>query len=430
MEKLLTLAAEYDMLPEGALILCALSGGADSLCMTHFLWEHREKGGYRIAAAHYNHHLRGEASDSDQTFVADFCATLGIPLTLGGGDVAACKGNTEEAARQMRYAFLEETAKQLGAQRIATAHNADDNLESLLLNLTRGCGLQGLSGIPPRRGIIVRPLLTTSRTEIIAYLEKHQLPHVEDATNADDAYARNRIRHQVVPVLRSLNPQLTAAAGRALSSLRQDNDFIEARSARLVADAVVDRGDVLFSAAALARAPAAVAARCVIRLVSKAGGGPCSSAHISAVLALAREGKNRAVSLPKGITVRRDYEFLRFSARPAPLPFAPVPLHPGENPLPGTEFTVFLEGSAAGLVARPRQRGDRLTLPKVGTKSVKDWMADKKIPLGDRPLLPVVADQDGVLALCGFGMNPGHPRASTVTLTFLRANAPRDEKDG
>ncbi|MEG2138023.1 MAG: tRNA lysidine(34) synthetase TilS, partial [Oscillospiraceae bacterium] len=151
MKKLLALAAEYDMLPPGSLILCALSGGADSVCMTHFLWEHQKAGGYRIAAAHFNHHLRGEASDSDQTFVADFCATLGIPLTIGGGDVAGRKGNTEEAARQMRYAFLEETAAKLGADRIATAHNGDDNLESLLLNLTRGCGLNGLTGIPPRR---------------------------------------------------------------------------------------------------------------------------------------------------------------------------------------------------------------------------------------------------------------------------------------
>ena len=431
MKKLLALAAEYDMLPPGSLILCALSGGADSLCMTHFLWEHRAAGGYRIAAAHFNHHLRGEASDSDQAFVRDFCARLGIPLTVGGGDVAARGGNTEEVARQMRYAFLEETAQQLGADRIATAHNGDDNLESLLLNLTRGCGLNGLTGIPPRRGDIVRPLLTTSRAEIMTYLAEHHLNHVEDATNEDTSYARNRLRHQVLPVLRSLNPNVVSGAADTIAFLRQDNDFITAQAAKLCAAAVQKEGDVVLPAPPLARAPAAVAARCVPLLLGKLGGRTVSNAkHIAAVLALSRSGDpSGRISLSGGVTVSKDYDFLRFSQKSPPAALETVPLYEGTNPIPGTNWVVTVTREIPGLVARSRQIGDRVTLPKVGAKTVKDWMIDKKVPSRLRSLLPVVADENGVLALGGFGRNPGHPLSPYITLTHLQTPPHTDEKD-
>ena len=160
----------YDMLPSGGTVLCAVSGGADSMCLLAWLLELGPKYGCAVAAAHYNHGLRGAQGDADEAFVRDWCAGHSVPFYAGRGDVASAAKehgwSIEEAGRNLRYAFLSETAEQIGALRVATAHNRGDNAETVLLNLIRGTGLTGLSGIAPVRGIFVRPLLDTPRQEI------------------------------------------------------------------------------------------------------------------------------------------------------------------------------------------------------------------------------------------------------------------------
>ena len=157
------LTTEYDMLPRGGRVLCAVSGGADSMCLLHLLWTGAEAGGYTVAAAHYHHGMRGADADADAAFVADWCARRGIPCAVERGDVYAEAERlglgVEEAGRQLRYQFLRRAAEELGCERIATAHNADDNLETLLLHLARGAGLHGLAGIPPRRGVLLGRVL-------------------------------------------------------------------------------------------------------------------------------------------------------------------------------------------------------------------------------------------------------------------------------
>ena len=263
LENIPALAAEYDMLPRGETILCAVSGGADSRCLLHLLWSGQEEGGYHVAAAHFDHCLRGEESRRDAAFVADWCRERQIPCHLGEGDVAReaeeSGEGVEAAARRLRYAFLEDTAQKIGAGRIATAHNADDNGETLLLHLVRGSGLQGLTGIPPRRGNLVRPLLTTLRADIADYLERHGVPHVEDSTNTDTRYSRNFLRHQVMPLLRELNPNLTAALSSAARTLRTDNDYLTAQAARAAAAARWAEDDLVIRAEILAGLPAALA---------------------------------------------------------------------------------------------------------------------------------------------------------------------------
>lgn len=217
MERILSFVQERGLLNRDDLILCALSGGPDSVALLHFL----KARGFRVAAAHFDHHLR-PTSGRDAAFAAELCRAWDVPFYLGGGDVAAMPGNVEENARKCRYAFLEETADRIGAGCIATAHNANDNLETVLLHLTRGCGLQGLCGIRPRLGRVVRPMLQTPREDIEAYLRENGLPYMTDETNADDRYARNRIRHQVVPVLESLNAKVVGAAARMTDYLRAD----------------------------------------------------------------------------------------------------------------------------------------------------------------------------------------------------------------
>lgn len=217
MERILSFSAQEGLLRRDGLTLCALSGGPDSVALLHFL----KSQGFAVAAAHFDHHLR-PTSGRDAAFAQTLCQDWGVPFYLGGAHVAAMAGNMEDNARRCRYAFLEETADRVGAACIATAHNANDNLETVLLHLTRGCGLQGLCGIRPRLGRVVRPMLQTPRSAIEAYLRENGLSYVTDESNADDRYARNRIRHQVVPVLESLNAKAVEAAARMTDHLRAD----------------------------------------------------------------------------------------------------------------------------------------------------------------------------------------------------------------
>ena len=217
MEHILPFSEAYDLLPRDGLILVALSGGPDSVALLHFLKSH----GFNVVAAHSNHHLR-ETARRDAQFCQTLCREWGVPFFTWGARVGEMPGNTEANARAARYGYLERLAAGLSAARIATAHNANDNLETVLLHLTRGCGLQGLSGIQPRRGKLVRPMLHTTRRAIEDYLAREGLSYVTDETNADDRYARNRLRHQVVPVLESLNPRVAEAAARMTDYLRQD----------------------------------------------------------------------------------------------------------------------------------------------------------------------------------------------------------------
>ncbi|NLH01436.1 MAG: tRNA lysidine(34) synthetase TilS, partial [Clostridiales bacterium] len=229
---------KYDMLPEGSKVLCAVSGGKDSMYLLENLREMSALYGFEIFCAHFNHRIRGEESDRDQKFVEKWGSEHGIPCFIGAADVLTFaeeeKIGVEEAARILRYEFLERTADEIGADRIATAHTADDNAETILFNLARGSGLKGMCGIPPVRGRIVRPILTVTSEEILQYLEENGIPHVEDSTNSQDGYTRNRIRHRVVPELRSINQGFDENVIRCTESIREDEEFLRSLAQEFV----------------------------------------------------------------------------------------------------------------------------------------------------------------------------------------------------
>lgn len=297
-----------DLLPPGSRVLCAVSGGADSMCLLHMLSQRKD---ISLTAAHFNHQLRWEESDRDETFVRDLCAQWNIPLTVGRGDVKAFSEreglSLEEGGRILRYAFLEAAAQTEGCDLIATAHNADDNLETMLLNLTRGAGLSGLAGIPPQRGNIVRPLLSVTRREIEDYLRLYSLPHVEDSTNADETYSRNKMRRQVLPLLEEFNPALRKNSIDAIRYLRADNDYLDALASDLSKKAVVEDDTVVFPALLISGSPRPVAIRAVRQLLSMMPGGStdCAAAHLEGVVNLCRGDDPSAVftsptALPPG----------------------------------------------------------------------------------------------------------------------------------
>lgn len=444
--QVLAFADRHGMLPAGSTVLCALSGGGDSMALLTCLLALAEARSLTVLAAHYDHQLRGEESQADAAFVADWCRRNRVPLTIGRGDVAAQAAREgtglEETARAMRYAFLEETARAVGAAAIATAHTADDNAETVLLHLVRGTGLDGLTGIPPRRGLLIRPLLAVTRREIEAYLAAEAVPHREDSSNADLTFARNRIRHQVMPVLRDLNPAFSHRLAANLTHLRADRDYLEDQARQALPLRQEEEG-VSLSASDLAALPRPLAVRGVKQAMAALGCHQLSAIHLDRVLALAEgEAPSAQIDLPRGLTVRRTYDRLCFclDARSAqPLPTVPIP-GPGVYEMgtwelevqetvrqSGTEqeaFAWFLCPRQVDfpLTVRPRRTGDRLRLPGRPEKPLKKWYIEEKIPRRDRDTLPVLTDPRGLVAAAGLGpeasrtAQPGAP-ALYITLT-------------
>lgn len=407
-------------------ILCAVSGGVDSM---YLLCRLRELG-YDVIAAHFNHRLRGEESERDERFVADFCAENGIRCVVGGGDVAAyARENAlgiEEAARKMRYDFLAKTAAELSAGCIATAHTANDNAETMLFNLARGTGLRGLGGIPPVRGNIVRPMLAVTRDEAEAYLAERGIPHVDDSTNAHDDYARNRIRHAAVPVLETVNAGFVENAARCAARLRADEAFLSALADEHIARHGAD-------AAALAALAEPVAARVVMQLAGTA----LSAKHIAAVLHVAAHGG--AADIPGG-RVRREGGLLVFGAEEREsLPAREI--KPGETALPEAHLILrCTEKTTAERVCRPfttfffssdkicgklyvtaRRAGDRLRPAGRGcTKTLKQLFLENGVEAARRDAWPVLRDERGVVAVYGLAVDenalarPGEPDAIKI----------------
>ncbi len=426
---MLELCERYDMLPAGETVLCAVSGGADSMCLLHLLYTLAPARGFTLRAAHFDHRLRGEESDRDAAFVRAWCRERGIPLTCGGGDVAAAAARAgrgvEETARALRYAFLERTARETGAARIATAHTANDNAETLLLHLVRGTGLRGLAGIPPRRGAVVRPLLCVTRAQVERYCAEHGVPFVQDSTNADEAYTRNFLRRRVVPLLEQVNPGAVEHMARAALRLRDDQDLIGRQAEQALRQARAGPGGLRIPVRALEGLPGPVALQAVGLLLERAGGGrDRSEAHLRAVLALCRSASPSAQARLPGLTVRREYAELVFApAGPAPAPPPPTPVREGvtafgetgwsvtcartvcpqEAARPGGVFFLSCAKITGPMLLRPRQTGDVLRPPGRRSRSLKKWMIDAKIPRAQRDLLPVLCDGAGVLAAALLG---------------------------
>ncbi|MGN1001378.1 MAG: tRNA lysidine(34) synthetase TilS [Oscillospiraceae bacterium] len=419
MEKVWRFAEKYDMLPPGARVLCAVSGGADSVCLLHLLRGREDIG---LVCAHFNHRLRGEESDRDQRFVEELCAAWGIPFVCGSGDTAAYardKGlGIEEAARELRYAFLERAAEETGCDRIAAAHSADDNAETVLFNLARGSGLKGLCGIPPVRGRIVRPLLCLTRREIDEYLAAEGLSHVEDSSNAGDGYSRNRIRHHVLPGLREENPAAVENIFAACESLRADEEYLSSQADTFIKE---NWKDDSLPVSGLTALPPPV----MMRVFRALCGSGLSRVHAESLRMLCL---NRALSASVDVPGRRvtkELDRLYFGPRPTPRPIDPVELRAGESvalPRAGLQiscqelekageihnsFNIFYlksENICGKLRLSSRMEGDSIRLKGRGcTKSVRKLFSEAGLSPEKRILTPVLRDDVGVVAVYGFG---------------------------
>ena len=237
--KIPSVIARYDMLSRGDAVIVGTSGGADSMALLHWLFTHRDKLGITVNACHINHNLRGEESLRDERFVRSFCEKLSIPLTVYSIEVITDKHESvEERARKMRYKCFDELCEKLSAK-LATAHTASDNAETVLENLLRGTGLRGLCGIPPVRGRIVRPMLFARHSALIDFLRDEGVPFAEDSTNAEDFCLRNRLRHGVLPLLCAESPSFPARLTERTLLLREEDEFLD-RQALALLDAAAE----------------------------------------------------------------------------------------------------------------------------------------------------------------------------------------------
>ena len=402
----------YDLIPAGSTVLCALSGGADSMYLLCRLVE----AGFPVHAAHYNHGLRPTAH-RDEQFVRRWCADRQIPLTTGRGDVAAYAAahgmGIEEAARELRYAFLRQTAAETGCDLIATGHHAMDNAETVLMNLIRGCGLGGLSGIPELRENLVRPMLRVAREEIDTWLSDRNIPHVDDETNEELNCTRNRIRHEILPLLEQLNPQTVTHMAAAAIRAAEDHGELCRQAELLLARCVQTKEGPSLPVSVLNEAPRPIALRVLSALVPEA-----RSVHLEHMLALCRkEDPSAQLDLP-GCTVRRVYGDLLVEKLPVQSP-APTMLREGVQRWGGWSITctpavcpqkAYVDPDRFYLrtdtyLIRPRREGDILRLGRRPMKTLKKLMIEGNIPRHLRDCVPVLADSAGNAAAAG-GLGP------------------------
>ena len=403
LNKLKAFAGEHAMLCPGDPVVCAVSGGADSMALLWAMYLLKDTLGITLSAAHFNHHLRGEESDRDEAFVRDFCAGYQIPLTVGSGQVIAGEKGLEAAAREARYAFLRTLPGKL-----ATAHTADDNAETVLMHLVRGTGLRGLGGIAPVNGMLIRPMLDITRVEVLAFLEQYHIPYVEDSSNAGDAYLRNRLRHHVMPLLKAENPQLSQNISAMALRLRQDEATLNTFARENQTDRVPE----------LCAMEPGIRSRVLRNMLLDAGVKEPEAEHIRTLEKLVfSENPSARATFSGDITFMRCYDRLQICTGEEVLQMQSLAC-PGVTQLPEISaqitctpnedtayhidsFPVMLKGTP---VVRARLAGDTIRLAG-GTKSLKKLFIDRKIPASQRNSIPVIADEDGVLGVVGIGGN-------------------------
>lgn len=422
--KVIATVNKHNMIPQGATVVAAVSGGSDSMAMLDVLIKLKERFEFKIIAAHVNHCLRGAQADADEDFVAEHCNNNGITFKVLKADVSAfAKQNGlsfEEAGRKIRYDFFNSLGDNII---IATAHNADDRAETFLFNFTRGSTLRGLCSIPPVRDNIIRPIIDCSKEEIIEYCSANNLLYVTDATNSDVTYSRNRIRHNVISELNKINPSFISSSSRCIESLREDETFLSQLADNLISESTCDIG---YNCNLLKAANPAVLKRAIVRICEKDKNVTPESSAVAEICKLIVVGGKTVVN--GGVTVRVRKGILDFPNVDS-IEYESLIISDGENSFYGYKvlLNIFNNNEINNLqfvsqnsldyyfdydkingnvLLRGRLSGDRITLNSRGcTKSLKKLFNELSIPPEKRNEIVVISDDKGIIGICGVGVD-------------------------
>ena len=447
-------------------ILVAFSGGADSSLLLYALGTWCIENGYKIFAAHVNHGIRGEEAIRDRDFCAQICEKMGIELFILNADVPAIAKETgksiECAARDVRYDFFDEIMEKNHIPLLATAHNADDNLETILFRIARGTALRGLCGIPPVRAFgngryVIRPILSLTKEQVLDICAENGIEYVYDSTNSDEIYARNSIRASVLPVLRAINPDVSGASVRMCESLRDDQVYLDLAAAEYLKKAEYNKINELASL------QKSIFYRVVSRLYGESGDSMLERVHLDAIYKLVRRGREHSsLSLPGKKCAFIENGRLLFGdeyeggEKKEALPDE-IMLHEGENifgdhilllekavstePSHSTPqiqkekgniyklFTqVYLKSDkiSGNLSVRCRRNGDKIRICGM-SKDVRKLFSERKLKLDERASYPVVCDDEGIVFIPKVAIrdeaelkNNDKNSLSQVKLTVLR----------
>jgi len=445
---------------DGQSLLVAVSGGVDSVCLLHVLITLREELNLNLHVAHLDHGLRGAEAEADATYVTRLASRLGVPATIEKRDVTAYKQehrlSTEEAAREVRYRFLAETAASIGSDMVAVGHTGDDQVETVLMHLVRGSGTRGLVGLRPLNRwqspggpaiTVIRPLLGVSRRETEAYCRRHRLAARTDTSNLSVSPLRNRIRLELLPLLREYNPRVAEAVLRTAAIVADDLAFIDAETERLwkkVAD--MRQNTVVLDRDAFGRLPPLIKRNLLRLSIERLIGGlkDIEARHIEVVMEALDKPAGKRLTLPDGLIFAIEYD--RYLLTTEPVALSPFPVLEGEyrlniqgqtrlpgwlvsaafvDPPPMAEKNklvtyVDLEKTGRLLLVRSRRRGDRFMPAGLGhEKKLGVFMIDARIPQAWRDRVPVVCSPQQIVWVAGYRLDE-RARVTPETEKVLR----------
>jgi tRNA(Ile)-lysidine synthase len=432
-EKVLKTINKHSMLHQGDRVLIGLSGGPDSVCLSVILDEVRDNFNLSLHAVYVNHGLRPEETAAEELFCKRLCDSLSITFHVENvdvkGHVEKTKQNLQEAARDLRYEVLEKAAHDEKATRIALAHNADDQAETVLMRLIRGAGRRGLSGIPPVRGIIIRPLIDIERRYIEAFLYEKSISYITDSSNLKKDYSRNRIRQDIMPLLKEENPSFVDSINRTAEIMRGEDAYLEIATTKTMMRMITKKTDDVIELflVPLMNTEKAIQRRVLRRSLAEIGASRgIELVHIDHIIHLINEQQSGdTIHLPKGLRAVKNYATLLIT-RELIKALQDRDLNvPGEILLDAIglrmtsqlsdksveitdEDTAVLDADKLTfpLLVRKRREGDFFHPAGFGRhKKLQDFFVDLKVPRESRDLVPVVTSGDDVVWVGGYRMD-------------------------
>lgn len=442
----------YHMLEKEDKVVTGVSGGADSICLLFMLIELQKELGFSIVAVHVHHGLREGTADADADYVQKVCREQGVDLRIFREDVKKYakenKLTLEEAGRNIRRMRFGQVLEESGGTKIALAHHQNDNAETLIWNLCRGCGLKGMGGIAPVDGVYVRPLLCLKRKEIESYLAERGISYCTDETNLEDDYTRNRIRSHVIPYLEEqINQQTVEHMADTMEQMRKLGEFVEQETRRHARQCIryVHGNQAILNAEAYGKAPEALQAYMIHEMLCQIAGRrkDIESVHVRAVMELIEKQVGRRVDLPYHMQARRCYEGIVLSkttdvdtiediSAEEPATFRIFERQSDIVIFPKKTYTKWFDYDIIKNTVKIRHRapGDYLTIDKNGgTQKLKQYFVNEKIPREERDQVWLVADGSEIMWIVGYRQNQRY-QVTEHTRRIMEIHFHGGKKDG